>query len=304
LQTIYKAEFERGSRPDGREQFVVFLLETARKLKTDTTAQYALYREAFDRALRRENFATVAETIDELERTFDVDGYRLRIHLLTEASKAARTPAKRLPLVEFAFAMADHAQAADHPDEIAKLVSVIDSHARSIGREARSKFAGRLSELRKVAEELVPVVAARQQLASDPADAAASLIDGKYRCFVRGDWEPGLKLLAQSNHAALVAAAKQDLAGAANPEGQAAIANQWFDLGMADPALTGALARARFWYTQAMQAAPALERVKLERKLEQIAAVKLPPRLQDRPAAAAPKLASARELLAGQPAAN
>ena len=86
LQSLYQVEFDRGNKPDGRQAFVGFLLETARTLKSDPVAQFVLCREAYDRAMRLEDFLTAADVVDELERTFEVDGFRFRMHLLTESA--------------------------------------------------------------------------------------------------------------------------------------------------------------------------------------------------------------------------
>ena len=68
-------------------------------------------------------------------------------------------------------------------------------------------------QVEKLAEDWEPVERARAALAADPADAAAALIDGRYRCLVEGDWKTGLELLAKCSDQALAAAAAQDLAG-------------------------------------------------------------------------------------------
>jgi len=301
LQSIYKTDFAGGDHPDGRKQFVSFLLETSRKLTNDSTARYVLCREAFERAIRFAYFESAAEAIDDLEMSFDVDGYRLRLHLLAEASRTPSSTSKRRALIEFAFAMADYAQSADRISDIPKLVAIVEEHLRAMPRDARTAFTSRLGQLREVAELLSPVVSSRARLQEDPADELASLIDGKYRCFVRHDWDAGLTLLAQSKHSALAATAKKDLAGALTYHDEAVIAEMWFDLGISDPALLGSLVRAKYWYELAAKTAPPLERVKYERRLALIAS-KLPQRLLEHPGLAAPTLASAQELLTGQSA--
>ena len=44
LQALYKSDFDKSTKADGRPAHVSFLLETARKLKTDPVAQFVLYR--------------------------------------------------------------------------------------------------------------------------------------------------------------------------------------------------------------------------------------------------------------------
>jgi hypothetical protein len=298
LQSIYKDEFERGTKPDGKQEFIAFCLSAARKLKSDPVAQFVLCREAYDRAMRLEQFITAADVIDELERSFEIDGYRFRMHLLTEASRTAKTPDERLALLHFAMEMADYALKTQQADEVSKLANLAEGLARNLpNREIKAQTTARCAELRKEVDELAPVTAARQRLAADPADPAASLVVGRRLCFVEGDWAEGLKLLARSDHPALGAAAKLDVETKKDdPAGAAAIGDAWFDLAGTDDALAPAFARARYWYELAVAGADGLQKVKFEKRIEQISAMNLP-----KPAAAAakepPKLSTARYLL-------
>jgi hypothetical protein len=298
LKEIYKVEFERGNLPDERKWYLSFLLETAGKLHSDPTARYVLCREAFERAIEHKEFEKAAEAIDEMEETFALDGFRLRIHLLTEASRAVRNSTGRPALVRFAFSMADYAQAADRLAELARLVAIIEAHLNSMRSDTRSAYSRRFRDLKETADELAPIAASREVLVKDPMHPGASLVDGKFRCFVRQDWERGLKLLAQSRHAALAAAAQRDLAGASNHEGEAEIAEAWFDLGITDLGLLGALIRAKHWFQLAAKTAPPMERLRYERRVALIDS-KLPPEMQEPPEIAPPELASAWELLTG-----
>jgi hypothetical protein len=225
------------------------------------------------------------------------------LHLLTEASRAAKGPEDRLPLIHFALDLADYAQATQMIEDLPKLANMAESLARSINnKELKVQVMSRATELQKAADDFGPVSSARRRLAEDPANPAASLIDGKYRALVEGDWPAGLKLLAQSDHAALSAAARQDLAGPSDNVKAAAIGDLWFDIAAADPALSGAYARAQHWYKQAAAAADGLEKVRLEKRLEQIAAMNLPSRLTEPPSDSSTTLASARYLLTRQKA--
>ncbi|HZN34853.1 MAG TPA: hypothetical protein VFB80_13585, partial [Pirellulaceae bacterium] len=297
LQTIYKAEFDRAARPDGRAGFVAFLRKTARELKTEPLAQFVLLRQAYDAAIGQQDFLSAADTIDDLEKVFEMDGFRLRQHLLTEASQAAKKPEERTLLIPFALDLADFAARAQRMEELPKLANIADSLARTTAdKDLKAQVTARAIELRKAAADFAQVAAARKRLAEDPANPAASLIDGKFRCFLSGEWAAGLKLLAQCDHAALAAAAKLDLAGPSEAVKPAQIGDAWFDLGTADPALTLALVRAAHWYRQSAASAQGLEKVKLDKRLEEIAAKNLPaPSAAD---AAAPQLPSARSMLA------
>ena len=64
------------------------LHKTARELKTEPVAQFVLWRQSYDVAIGLSDFISAADAIDELEQLFDVDGFRLRLHLLTRLELA------------------------------------------------------------------------------------------------------------------------------------------------------------------------------------------------------------------------
>ena len=230
--------------------------------------------------MRLEEFVTAAEVIDELEQGFEVDGQSFRLHLVTEASRAAKTTEDRKPpLIQFALELADHALAAKLPGRRRRQAG---EHCRSTGPQCAWPD-------RQIADRDAydPVAQSRRRAAasdrravtlqSAPTDPAASLIDGKYRCFVEGSWPAGLQLLAQSSDQPLKDAAVLDLAAAVGDR-QAAVAagDAWFALAEAESSLAHAFSRASHWYQQALSTAAGLECIKLEKRLEQIAGMSLP----------------------------
>ena len=190
-------------------------------------------------------------------------------------------------MILFAFDLADYALAKQQGDDIQKLANIAESLARTLpSKDIKAQTTARCAELRKSVEELAPVVAARTKLQSDATDTVASLVLGRHLCFAEGNWPEGLKLLAQSDHPALGAAARLDLETKAEDlPGAIAIGDAWFELAEADPALAPAFARARHWYEQAKSGADGLQKVKLDRRIEQVAAMNLPTPSADKPAA-------------------
>ena len=88
--------------------------------------------------------------------------------------------------------------------------------------------------------------------AADPrglADAARNLAVGRFRCFVRGDWDGGLPLLAKGSDDALRAAAERDLARPTEPAAEAPAGSGWWDAAdqAKGPARDRLRARAVYW---------------------------------------------------------
>jgi hypothetical protein len=108
-----------------------------------------------------------------------------------------------------------------------------------------------------------------KRLQSDPSDREAATALGKHRCFVEGDWEGGLALLARGDDATLAGLAAAEI----RPSGDiVALGDAWWKYG---DSLKGAergppLARAVAHYRTGLGHLTGLERVRVEK---QIAAV-------------------------------
>jgi hypothetical protein len=287
LKEIYKAEFDAGAKPAGREAFVEFLLETTDRLKSDPVARFVLLREAYTKQVAAKEFDAAADVIDRLDAEFLMDPFKLRLHLLTEASPAARLPADRLAIVNCAGELVERAMARLRIDEADKLVRIAEGQAKSLNdTKLRAKMTALRLQVEKLAESWAPALRARQALATDPDDAAAALIDGKYRCLIEGDWKAGLQLLTKSDEPPLAALAAKDLAGPTAELPAVAIADEWYEIARADKALENFYARAHHWYKQA-PTGEGLERARIQQRIEHIEALDLPERLLEDDAAIA-----------------
>ena len=63
-----------------------------------------------------------------------------------------------------------------------------------------------------------------------PTDPEANLIVGRYKCFVKGDWDTGLLMLALGTDPALATLAVKELEGAKSPDEQVKLGDSWWAL--------------------------------------------------------------------------
>ena len=280
LKEVYKSEFDAGLKPAGRQAFADFLLATTDRLKSDHVARFVLLREAYSRLVQLKDFEPAAEVVDRLDAEFEMDPFKLRLHLLAEASAAAKLPSERLAVVHCASELVEQAIARQRIEEANRLVRIAEGQAKTLGdSKLRAKMTALKLDVEKIAESWQPMLRARAALASDPADAGAALIDGKHRCLALGDWKAGLALLAKSSDETLAAAARQDLAGPTTEVAAGVIADQWYEIARADKDLENFYARARHWYKQVPAAGENLDLARIQQRIEQIEAMNLPPRL-------------------------
>ena len=108
-------------------------------------------------------------------------------------------------------------------------------------------------QFKAISKEYERVKDAARKLKSAPDDADANLALGRFRCFVRGDWDAGLPLLAKGGDKGLSEAAQKDVDEPAAAAAQAAVGDAWADY--ADKAVgkeekAACRRRAYYWYQE------------------------------------------------------
>ena len=278
IKDIYKTEFA-AAKPGASPKFVDFLVTTAEKVEGDPVARYALYQEAYRQACGVPDFLTAAETLDKLEAEFELEPFRLRFDLLTKMATAVKSSDERQALAHAALDVLDHALAEGKIQEADKLARIADVQTKIIiDKELRAKAVAALQTTSDLSKDYTAVVEAREKLALAPDDPEANLAVGRYLCLVEGNWKEGLGHLAKSNDEAIQRAAVADLAGPAGDVTASSIGDVWYDLARGGKG-TNFYGRADIWYQKAMTGESGLALVRLKKRHEEIAALKLPARV-------------------------
>jgi hypothetical protein len=113
-------------------------------------------------------------------------------------------------------------------------------------------------------------------LKKKPADPDANLIVGKYRCFIKGDWDGGLPMLLLGKDDSLNTLAKLDLDGANTAQRQVNIGDAWWALAEREnkTASQNIRERAGFWYRQALPELIGVAKDKINKRLGLLGAPK------------------------------
>src|SRR6185503_2337749 len=184
------------------------------------------------------------------------------------------------------LALVDEAWAREDVDTAEKSAAAGAANARKakdVATAARAEAKGK--ELADQKQKLLKFKAAREALKANPEDPAANAEVGQNFCFGLGNWEAGLPMLAKGSQEALKALATRDLANPEQAPDQIALADEWRELAEKE---TGAVRqrireRAAFWYSKAYGASTGLAKVKIEKRLAEIAspAHKITPVVRD-----------------------
>jgi hypothetical protein len=106
-------------------------------------------------------------------------------------------------------------------------------------------------------------------LESDPGNAEAHLVLGRWYCFSRNEWEKGVPMLALGKDPALKALAAKELEGAGSTDAQLALGDGWWELAekVNDDSAAAMRARAVYWYAKAAPNLSGVTRMRVEQRM-------------------------------------
>ncbi|HEY2588505.1 MAG TPA: hypothetical protein VGI81_22380 [Tepidisphaeraceae bacterium] len=269
LRSQYKEEFAKRT-PEDQHALAEDFHKQALQKNTDPVRQYVLLREARELATNAGNFDAAFPIIDDTARLFTVDPNELKVDALSNAMD--RTSLPKPQLFENYHKVGE--AALEHGDvQLAYQVTVLERvllrGTKDPGMAQRARqFDLRVHDARR---EYAKIVAAGRKLQTNPDDADASLLVGRYLCFMQRRWDEGLPLLAQGADARLRDLAKRDLNG---PDGASAtmdLADAYWDLpNSKDAPQQAARERAAHWYAEALPKLEGEKKARAQQRIDQI----------------------------------
>jgi len=271
---IYGGRFALAKTAADKSALAAEMIGAALKIQNGSADQFVVLKVARDIAVGAGDATTALSAVKELVQRFDVPALTLPAETLLAAAEQATMTAQRKGVAEAAGPIITKLAEANEYD----LAIRVCEAARVAAQGAREfKLAGELSnqlpELKRLEQESQAYRDARAVMEANPTEPAANLAAGRYLCFVKGDWERGVPMLALGSDSALKSVALMDLRGAESAEAQAAIGDAWWDLAETKHGEERDTLRLRaaFWYRQAVpKLAGGLVGLKVKQRLEEI----------------------------------
>jgi len=275
LRKIFADEYAAANRLEGKLALTEALLKQAETSKADPVARYVLLREALRLAVESGKIQFAYDALKPIIDDYEVDAWKERVTSLEELAETVRDNENRHLVAGAALDLVEPAIEENCFEEAARLAAVglaaatrgRDIELRKRARRVRDRARQRLAEWNEVRPAL-------DTLAQRPDDSEANLDAGRYFCFVRGDWQRGLPYLAKGSDAALRTAAEADLDAPAEAAGQTKLGDSWWTLAEGLTALAeqrAARVRAGHWYRLARPRLAGLEKVRVDKRLDEIA---------------------------------
>ena len=278
----------------GRKKLTQSLIAQANKSSDSSPVeQFVLLVAAVDSAVDSANLPLAFTAIDQLAQTFEVEALDMKTDVATAFRPGPRAEAAgAAPVTENVQAvllLADQLVEVEALQAAQRVCTTIQPVAGS-NTDLRAQVQKRIRDLTITIQATERVAKDTQTLKASPDDPAANLSMGKYKCFIRGDWEGGLRMLAKGSDAALKAVATQELA-AKEPSAEAtlALADSWWDLSVkqTDAGARAAIAsHAAGLYQSSLSAAVGLRKAQVEKRIAE--AGKTPAVASIKPSMAAP----------------
>ena len=270
IHDFFRTEYQ-AKDPAARSALAEKLIKEAGATRSDAITVYVLLSEACDLAAEAGNVSTAFEAIDKMSARFDVKAADLKAEALVTARKKASSPESLSAIAAAGLALAEEQIRAGNFDGALKAARETEGAARSARDSAAAQNASNLVKDipgMKRAHEIF--AKAEMTLSTNPADPDACLTCGRYLCLVRGDWEAGLPLLAKGSNPALVEAAMKELARPETGQGQAELADLWFEVSEKErnaPDKRRWQAHAKAWYERASAGTTGILQLRVQKRL-------------------------------------
>ncbi|HKD36359.1 MAG TPA: NPCBM/NEW2 domain-containing protein [Pirellulales bacterium] len=283
LKDVMKDDFSLAKSPEAQIALAMRLAALAeQETRKDPVTGYVAADQALQIAVKQCNIPLASQLVGGFVSHFDLDAWKLRSTTLTQLGHVAKSPDQKASLAKAALEQIDKAVADDRFEVAVELAATANFLSAQVKDPALRDIAKEASErTRRIQRGAQEAKTASDALAANPKDPEASVVVGKFKCFLKEDWRFGLALLAQGNDEVLQKLAVADSADPIDPAEQAKLADQWWDLAekrAADKTEAGRKdewtikpmrARAVYWYRRALPGLTGLVLAKAQKRIDE-----------------------------------
>jgi hypothetical protein len=274
LAELYQEEWTDAKTVEKKQALARTIHKKAGEMSADPIGHYLMLDLVRKLSLQVGDVKTTLSAVNDLGENFQIDSVSERLTALEGLSRALRNNADADLFLKECRETLSAAVKQDDFDRADKSVELGLSVAK---RADRQKDIQQWQAIKKVLDEAKlafgPVTAARSTLETDPANAQAHTVVGKYLCFYQRDWERGLVHLANGGDIKLKVLAQIDQNHPSVASQQSDLGDQWYDIAEdAKPwAKQSIQLRAAHWYQASLGGLPAgLNRARVQKRIKEI----------------------------------
>ena len=273
---VWQEKIRQARTDEQQQQVAQGLLAQVDRLQDAPADLYVVLQEVRRLALEGRDAVTALEVVERLARRFEIDATAERVEVVSQFARATAVDRNDHEgngiLLRYAVGLVGESLANDNFANAERMYQIAMTAAR------RTKNTAIIRTLQNSKREVdaartayAKVEGVIETLNSDPDNGDANLVAGSYYCFIKGNWERGLPLLARGSDARLQELAEKELDPPALADLQLDLADQWWSLGEDEqhPQRRRMQMRGVHWYLQALpQLAGGLKKVKAEVRLK------------------------------------
>ena len=272
VRMIFADEYKKGD-----SDLASKLIKKTSEVGASDVASAALLFEAMDLATKSRNDAVAEEAISQLTRKFGANRDTLLHKLYVALSKKGIRKERAGELAEKSLKVAERLQKNERFNDALEVTLA----ARRFGRRDRNKAILEKAQLLRVqletkSDQFAAFATAKKTLKRNGLDVKANTKAGLYLCLIADDWTAGLKHLANGS-GAFVGAAKLDLAEPTDSASQVKLADMWNEIAASKDEWREFENRAIEWYVNALVTAKGLDKIAIQKKLDDLGVGSSPP---------------------------
>ena len=238
----------------------------------DTAMKYAMLVESNKLSSLLGEAKVAFESIDSLDRAFDVDHWANAKRTVNDVSKKAKSPIQIHDMYLGLIQLVKRA-IKDHQFDAAVLfASKATTAAKKLDEQTYDETVALRNDVREMAKLFERAETGKTDLVVDDQNPDAHLAVGNFECLVDNDFESAFESWSKSSDdkRKLLARLEQENAESTQPTRLLEVANAWFEQGknlrtFEDKQL---VRRARFWFQKVVQNGEGAEKKEAESKLE------------------------------------
>lgn len=282
IRSVFKEDFAKKTR-EGKRALAARLLAEASDTKNSPTSRYVVLQLSRDLAIEGLDVATIADSIDQLGKLYDVakpaltgatftsNTNALKVAALNSAQKYARSPEDYSLLGDAYLKVAEDSLKDKLFDDAQSAAQTAEKYAKQAKATAVVERAGLM--VKEIPELKKEDDAFGKAITSKADDPAAKLVKGRYSLFVVGDESAGIENLLGCSDEGLKNVAKLEAAKPVTAEAMSDVAETWVALVGKEEVLLQKRRyqeRARFWFGEALKNAGGILKAKIEKRLAEL----------------------------------
>ncbi|KAA5540982.1 DUF1559 domain-containing protein [Roseiconus nitratireducens] len=277
LRGIFLQDLQDADSEEDKAKLAAEFLKKSADMDSDPAGAFALQRAALRLAVDAGDARVLIQAIDQRVARFEVNSFRENLKWIQEYGEATAsrdsTSVKADKLLQRSIPVI---YAGIRENEFMRASAIARIAHRYTGMSRDEKVPRLLLRLRSqlgaANREYEQSVDDLEAYRVNPDNVAAGAAFGRFLCFIKGDWQTGLPLIAAADGGDLAEVARMDLRGARRASDQVAIGDAWWELSerAAGAYGQGAQDRAVLWYEKALEVLPeSLDKIHVRNRLQE-----------------------------------